>query len=990
MSENKFISRLKGKTSVKSLVEIQKSEIITPFSNIPNSTPDSTFGTSDSRDNSVVMAKSAKNWIVNNSALSLSNNDTYLSEFDISGNTLWLNSSYIYPASTNPDNPVVEIIGKSSKWVLRLCGKNLLSSNSTISFTLAVKVGATSISHIDITTEPQAGFFCKQFEIDFSESDSDLIKVSGGESLVLQLLCNDATANATIYNGKTVLTLLQAKVDGEVISSNSMTFDDLEKALDDTDETLAEHIADADNPHATTAAQVGAYTTGETNDLLDGKADLSGATFTGAISATNLSGTNTGDQDLSSYAIDDEVVHLAGTETITGAKSFSEAITATGGFKDADVSTAIKLGDSGNAVPTTGNKTIVGAINELNTKTSGGGVAPLPTYLTAVPSSIVGTYNQLNYSLPVSEIILNATVNNNEALIKSFIYGIPLDTTTIPAGNWVFNVFTYVSATTQTTTIRAEIFKRTSGGAETTLFAVSSNDINLTSVGQIKLESFQNAFTVNATDYLGARFYAITTAPIDIMVYLYTGDGNPTYITTPLALRHDLLRDIKYVSDNVSGALHLTNGADTIYGVKTFNASPIVPTPTTDYQAATKKYVDDNGGGGGGSAILPAGTCSTAGATAAKEVTVAGYTEAAGACALITFENKNYALGPNLYIPFTGGTAADPIGVYTLTTIGSPTYTGDKFNSNGNSGLSYNITSLGSGAWCIQGLFKSTNTTTYQTFVDANEVRVGVLKNTNNKLEVYLSSNGTSSNIANGTQGSKSDWGTGTEYYIRLRFTGTHYYIDWSTDGTNWTNDIDITSSASIFSPMTGLRFGILGANSTPLIGTMDDLYVTIGSATTITDYPTLNINSGGAKPILHADGTRVTPANPAYFVANCPIEFWYDGTGYRFKQELVKTYVNGTTWYNLRNNGWVEQGGTTTSNSTYAGVSVTLPVEMADANYSITTSIFNAANNNAVPIAQVRAMAVDTITVTAKYQGGNASAGFDGPVIWKIEGMAA
>ena len=62
------------------------------------------------------------------------------------------------------------------------------------------------------------------------------------------------------------------------------------------------------------------------------------------------------------------MVHLAGTETITGAKSFSEAITSTGGFKDADVSTAIKLGDSGNTVPTTGNKTIVGAINELNTK----------------------------------------------------------------------------------------------------------------------------------------------------------------------------------------------------------------------------------------------------------------------------------------------------------------------------------------------------------------------------------------------------------------------------------------------------------------------------------------------------------------------------------------------------------------------------------------------------------------------------------------------
>ena len=35
---------------------------------------------------------------------------------------------------------------------------------------------------------------------------------------------------------------------------------------------------------------------------LDDKANLSGATFSGTISAVNLSGTNTGDQDLSSYA----------------------------------------------------------------------------------------------------------------------------------------------------------------------------------------------------------------------------------------------------------------------------------------------------------------------------------------------------------------------------------------------------------------------------------------------------------------------------------------------------------------------------------------------------------------------------------------------------------------------------------------------------------------------------------------------------------------
>jgi len=41
-------------------------------------------------------------------------------------------------------------------------------------------------------------------------------------------------------------------------------------------------------------------------------------------------------------------------------------------------------------------------------------------------------------------------------------------------------------------------------------------------------------------------------------------------------------------------------GDETIAGVKTFTSSPIVPAPTSDLQAATKKYVDDAITGGGG------------------------------------------------------------------------------------------------------------------------------------------------------------------------------------------------------------------------------------------------------------------------------------------------------------------------------------------------------------------------------------------------------
>lgn len=48
----------------------------------------------------------------------------------------------------------------------------------------------------------------------------------------------------------------------------------------------------------------------------------------------------------------------------------------------------------------------------------------------------------------------------------------------------------------------------------------------------------------------------------------------------------------KYVDDLAALDVHLT-GDQTIGGIKTFSVSPIVPTPTTSYQVSTKKYVDD-------------------------------------------------------------------------------------------------------------------------------------------------------------------------------------------------------------------------------------------------------------------------------------------------------------------------------------------------------------------------------------------------------------
>lgn len=74
-------------------------------------------------------------------------------------------------------------------------------------------------------------------------------------------------------------------------------------------EELDDHIANVSNPHSVTKTQVGLGNADNTSDAdkpvstatqtaLNLKANLSGATFTGAITASNLSGTNTGDQTL--------------------------------------------------------------------------------------------------------------------------------------------------------------------------------------------------------------------------------------------------------------------------------------------------------------------------------------------------------------------------------------------------------------------------------------------------------------------------------------------------------------------------------------------------------------------------------------------------------------------------------------------------------------------------------------------------------------------
>jgi len=243
MSDNKFILQLKGTQTPKSVFEIKNDKLVAPFTGVPHST-DVVGSIIDDKDSSVVVAKGAQNWKLDGSSLvvasSLSGDGAdYTGEFNVSGSGLWINAMYSLPTT---------IFSAGTKWALKLCGKNLLTtSGQTIGFTLVIKIGNTHITSKTFTVAEGANVFCRQLVIDFSESEQAIIKAQSGDSLTVQLLCSDTNASATIYNGMTVFTALQRRVDADVVASDKKTFDDVVQDIDDINDEIDQIHEDIDD-----------------------------------------------------------------------------------------------------------------------------------------------------------------------------------------------------------------------------------------------------------------------------------------------------------------------------------------------------------------------------------------------------------------------------------------------------------------------------------------------------------------------------------------------------------------------------------------------------------------------------------------------------------------------------------------------------------------------------------------------------------------------
>ncbi len=187
--------------------------------------------------------------------------------------------------------------------------------------------------------------------------------------------------------------------------------------------------------------------------------------------------------------------------------------------------------------------------NWINVGAGGaGGAAGAVMFFDSDPSGIstYETIQQTPSSNPQEDEFV--TVNNNTVFLAGYSTPTALGRTVIDSGVWDFNIFGYA---TVGSTLVFEIYKRTSGGAETLLFTAESDEITNSVVALLNFSSVQPAFTVNSTDYLVVKVYGKTTNSVNIDVhFVYSGVTNYSHIHTPIAVLHNDLEGLQGGSAN--------------------------------------------------------------------------------------------------------------------------------------------------------------------------------------------------------------------------------------------------------------------------------------------------------------------------------------------------------------------------------------------------------------------------------------------------------
>jgi peptidoglycan/xylan/chitin deacetylase (PgdA/CDA1 family) len=180
------------------------------------------------------------------------------------------------------------------------------------------------------------------------------------------------------------------------------------------------------------------------------------------------------------------------------------------------------------------------ALNEITSHS----VQTRPFYLSNTADAVISGYKILTRSNDSALTTPTTTVKQSESdkLIYAFLLADAVGTTTIDAGTWTFDMCAGINSCVGVTRFKFVVFKRDTGGTETTLFSVTSNPLkNLTANGlkMLKTRYTQPPFTVATTDRIGVKVYVLTNNQTSLTVSVgIGGTATTSYISTPIPLSH--------------------------------------------------------------------------------------------------------------------------------------------------------------------------------------------------------------------------------------------------------------------------------------------------------------------------------------------------------------------------------------------------------------------------------------------------------------------
>ena len=218
----------------------------------------------------------------------------------------------------------------------------------------------------------------------------------------------------------------------------------------------------------------------------------------------------------------------------------------------------------------------------IDKRVRGGGGFIAPVFFRTDDSDIAG-YKRISYVNQEIATEIPRTINAGMGAVECaiYLYDEPLATVLLDPGIYTANYRVKVSKSISETQLIFTAFVREVDGTIRDLFTSYSKDIDNLEYETLRSESNEPSFTVNTTDRFGVKICAVTTSNADVIITTVVGGEYGSYFSTPIALRHSLLRGRDSLDQHPLSAI--TNLNDVVKDDGSVVATELTVGNDTDY-----------------------------------------------------------------------------------------------------------------------------------------------------------------------------------------------------------------------------------------------------------------------------------------------------------------------------------------------------------------------------------------------------------------------